>query len=700
MTGFERHLRSVVAAIHRYRGLILPVIAAALIFAVLVPVPPKLMNVLLVGNITLAAIVLLTTIYVTSPLEFSVFPSLLLGATLIRLVLNVATTRLILTAGSDGRTMEQAQYAAGKVIWSFSHFVTAGSLEVGVILFIIISVIQFVVITKGAARISEVAARFVLDAMPGKQMSIDADLNAGLIDEAQAHRRREQIASEADFYGAMDGASKFLRGDAVAAVVITFVNILGGMYVGMIRYGWSFDQTLGLFTRLTIGDGLVTQIPAFIVAISAALIVTRSTARSNLGEEVIGQLTGRPIALVITAVFLAGLAFTSLPKIPLLLLGLGCAGLGWLLSKNRGFDPGGRGDAGTGSTRAASSSPRNLGSYESLLSVDPLRIEIGYALVPLVDPKQGGDLLGRIRALREAIASELGLLIPPVRIRDDINLDSQTYIVKVRGVKVGSARLYARKLLALGGEDVTGRIAGIPVTEPTFGTPGQWISRSQRAQAEMLAYTVVSPSAVMTTHLGELIRTHAAELLTRQQVVKLLDHAKRRSPDLVTEATEVLPTGKIQRILRNLLAEGVPIRDLETILETVCDSGGRTKQTDELTELVRRSLAPMLSQQYCSEDGRLWCVQLEPSLSEEIAAEGMDEHSSPSPGRSRRISEALKDGLGRLTRHGRRPVVVCHPDVRGRVRRIVAEVMPQAAVLAYDEVESADLESVGSIGMD
>ncbi|MHC4295008.1 MAG: flagellar biosynthesis protein FlhA, partial [Planctomycetota bacterium] len=578
--------------IHRHRGLILPIAAAALIFAVLVPLPPALMDVLLAGNIALAAVILLTTIYVSSPLEFSVFPSLLLGATLIRLVLNVATTRLILTAGADGRTMEQAQLASGKVIWAFSHFVTAGSLEVGVILFTIIAIIQFVVVTKGAARVSEVAARFVLDAMPGKQMAIDADLNAALIDETEAHRRRERIAREADFYGAMDGASKFLRGDAMAAVIITMVNILGGLYVGLVQYGWSLPQTLGLFTRLTIGDGLVTQIPAFLVSISAALIVTRSTGRSNLGEDIVNQLTGRPIALVITAVFLGALALTELPKIPLLLLGAGCASLAWVLSRRQNA---GQAEQDVAQSDGSLSNPPQ--SIEPLLRVDPLGVELGLALARLANPDRGADLLERLAVLREQIASELGLIVPHVRISDEMHLGSETYVVKIRGLKVGSGQLHHRKLLAISDGEVAGEIQGIEVREAVFSSPAVWISRSQRDEAERLNYTLVEPTDVLVTHLGEIIRRHADKLLTRQQVTKLLENLKTEAPSVVEEAMKTFSVGQIQKLLQGLLRERVAIRDLETLLEAMCDGAGETgnrSDIGELTESVRRSLGAAL----------------------------------------------------------------------------------------------------------
>jgi len=696
------NLNTPVSVLYRHRGLLLPMIAAALIFAVLVPVPPSLMNVLLVANIALAAIILLTTIHVGSPLEFSVFPSLLLGATLVRLVLNVATTRLILTAGADGRSMAEARYAAGEVIWKFSHFVTAGSLEVGVVLFAIIAIIQFVVITKGAARISEVAARFVLDAMPGKQMAIDADLNAGLIDETTAHQRRQETAQEADFYGAMDGASKFLRGDAIAAVCITLVNILGGFYVGLVQYGWSFQQTLRLFTRLTIGDGLVTQIPAFIVAMSAALIVTRSTSKSNLGEEMISQLTRKPVSLVITACFLAALTLTSLPKAPLLLLASGCAGLAWILLRRGGGQT--HDDTAQDTSRSAAAPTDGRGqSVQSLLTVEPLRIDLGFGLVSMAESTQSGSLLERIVALRRTLAEELGLLMPSVKVGDDMSLPSNGYTIKVRGLKVASGRVHPRKMLAVAGQDVTGDLTGIDAVDPASGATGKWISASQIGRAKSMNFTVTEASAVLKGHLEQVIRLHASDLLTRQQTAQLLDNLSKTAPKLVEEVTETIGTGKIQKVLQQLLAESVSIRDLETVLEAVCDSAAKTDQPELLTECVRESLGSVLTRQYCSADGKLWCVALDSALTDEIArGAGHTGRSSTGdlPAKARRISEAVAEGLARLTRHGRKPVVLCDASVRAPLRRIISTTVPQAAVLAYNEVSSAEVQSVGSVGIE
>jgi flagellar biosynthesis protein FlhA len=690
--------------------MLLPVGAAALIFAVLVPVPPGVMDLLLVVNIMFSAIVLLTAIYIRTPLEFSVLPSVLLGSTLLRLVLNVASTRLILTAGAGGRSVVEAQSAAGHVIWAFSEFVARGSLVVGVVLFAILVVIQFVVVTKGAARISEVAARFVLDAMPGKQLAIDADVAGGLIDQAQAQQRRAKIAGEADLYGAMDGASKFLRGDAVAAVIITCINILGGLYVGVVQYGWDLSQSANLFTRLTIGDGLVTQIPALLISVAAALVVTRSTSRTNLGEEVLAQLATRPAVLVITAAFLGALCLTSLPKGPLLTLGFGCVALAAFLSRRRpgvGKSAGAPASGGAGGAGLWGPTPARADAagqdVEQLLSVDPMRIELGYALVRLVDASQGGDLLERISALRRQIALELGLIVPPIRIRDNLGLDARGYVIKVRGAKVGSARLYPNQLLAIAGDRTVGKVLGREVEEPAFGTPAAWISPSQREQAERMNYTVIDPAGVVVTHLGEVIRRHAQVLLSRQRVASLLEGLRNTAGDLVAEVTGKFTIGQIQKVLQALLRERVPIRDLETILEALCESSD-ADDADMLVECVRQHIARTISQQYCDEDGKLWCVCLDGPLEETLRAHlgvtGRPDPSAVPAELAGCVGRTVAEALGRLRQRGRAAVVLCSPEVRTTVKQLIAPSMPEAAVLGYNEIDSVEVHSMESVGIE
>ena len=688
--------------INRHRGLILPVGAASLIFVILVPIPPLLIDILLATNIALAAVILLTTIHVRSPLEFNVFPSLLLGATLFRLVLNVATTRLILTAGAEGGSPAGATQAAGGVIYAFSSFVTSGSLAVGVILFVILVVIQFVVVTKGAARISEVAARFVLDAMPGKQMAIDSDLKTSLIDKDEARLRRDEISNRADFYGAMDGASKFIRGDALAAMIITAVNVLGGFYVGMVQYGWELNQTADVFTRLTIGDGLVTQIPAFLISISAALLVSRNTARTNLGEEVVAQLTARPVVLGITAVFLAALTLTALPKAPLVILGFGCAGLAWMLSRRGrpaqdapGVETAGAGDCPDHSADVA---------VADIVSVDPLRIEIGYALVRLLDDSSQDDLLRQISDLRRRIGLDIGLLVPSVVVCDNMRLGAHHYAMQIRGVTVAGGRIYPAQLLAVAEGPTSGKLIGRETTDPASGQRAVWITEPQHERARKMGYTVIAPSAVLMNHLARVIDDNASKLLSRRQVTEMLRVVGKRDPGLVDETKEKLPAHAIQKVLSNLLAERVSIRDLESILECLCERASSTTCPELLTEYVRADLGMSLSRQYCARDGKLWCVSLsegtESALQEHVTRGPDGIVMTAGPELTARISTAVSDALGRLREAGRRPVVLCGPDVRLHLKQMLRTSDPDAAVLGYNEIESVEVQSLEHVGID
>jgi len=668
----------------------------SLIFVMLIPLPTWLMDVLLAANLAFAAVVLLTTIYVVTPLEFSSFPSLLLAATLFRLVLNCATTRLILTAAARPG-LETA--AAGRVIQGFGNFVAGGSLVVGLIIFIILIVIQFVVITKGATRISEVAARFTLDGMPGKQMAIDADLNAGLINEAQARQRRETITSEADFYGAMDGASKFVRGDAIAGIIITLVNIVGGLAIGVLQYDMPLSRCFELFTRLTIGDGLVSQIPAFIISIAAGLIVTRSTAKTNLGEELISQLTSKPRALLVAGIFLVMLAFTKLPPIPLLVLASSCGGMAYVISRAHKLKAVQEALAHKDAV-AAAAKPEKV---ESLLPVDRMELEVGYGLVALVDTKQGGDLLNRISLIRRQIALELGIVVPSIRIRDNVQLTANEYSLKIKGIEVALGIVYPGKLLAMDSGAVTGKIAGEETTEPAFGLPAVWIPQARREQAEMMNYTVVDASSVIATHLIEIIKSHAAELLTRQDLNTLLDTVKEKSPAVVEEVVGgTLKAGDVQKILQALLEERVPIRDMETILETLGDWGARTQDLEVLVEYVRNALARTICSQYRDEDGKLRCVTLEPGLEDTInrQIERSDRGSflTLPPATAAVIVQAVAKELENLTRLGAHPVVLCSPQIRLSLRRLLAASIPNITVLAYNEiVKEVQIESVGMV---
>jgi len=678
--------------LERNRSILLPLSATLLIFVMLRPLPTWLLDILLAGNITLAAVILLTVMYVRRPLEFSAFPSLLLAMTMVRLVLNTATTRLILTNAQEGTA------AAGHVIEVFGNFVAGGSLAVGVIIFVILTVIQFVVITKGATRIAEVAARFTLDGMPGKQMAIDADLNAGLIDEAEARRRRNEITAEADFYGAMDGASKFVRGDAIAGLIITVVNILGGIYVGMVDNGMSLRECLSVFTRLTIGDGLVAAIPAFIVSIAAGMLVTRSSAQSNFGEDLLGQLTAKPIALVLAAVFLGFLSLTPLPKVPLLLLAAGCGGVAFFLSSARA-------SAAAEVAAKARQEARKTESVDSLLPVDPMELEIGYGLIRLVDRKQGGDLLDRIANIRRRIATELGIVVPPIRVRDHLQLEPNRYVIKIRGVEVAGGECMPGYLLAIDNGTVSAPVAGIETTEPAFGLPARWISEQLKADAEQRHYTVVPASSVLATHLTEVIKQHADELLTREHTHRLLDVLKQKSPKAVEDVIpEVVKVGELQRVLQNLLRERVPIRDLETILETLADWAPRTKDVEILTEYARNALARTICQMYKDDRNVIRVVTLDPKV-EDLINTHLERNERGSflalpPATQNRLVTAIRDTIERAlpSAGGRTVAVLASPQIRMWVRRLIEPALPHIPVLAYNEiVRGMEVQSLGFV---
>jgi flagellar biosynthesis protein FlhA len=688
--------------IARHRHLLVPVSFLSLIVVLIIPLPAAVMDVLICANISIAAVILLTTIYMSRPLEFSVFPSLLLGTTLFRLVLNVASTRLILSADAD--TPEQAEYAAGHVIAAFGSFVAGESVVVGAIIFLILIVVQFVVITKGATRMSEVAARFTLDAMPGKQMAIDADLSAGLIDETTAKSRREAITREADFYGAMDGASKFVRGDAIAGIIITLVNIAGGFAIGWLQNGWTMAQSLEVFTRLTIGDGLVSQVPAFIIAIGAGLIVARTGGQESLGDEIPRQLASQPVALYLISGFLALLAVTPLPTIPLLAAAGGLGGLAWSIGfigrQNRAVTE-------AKARREAAGKPTQASPVEELLSLDAMEIEIGYGLVQLVDASRGGDLLDRIAMIRRQLAVEIGIVAPPIRIRDNMQIDANTYRVKLRGAVIGEGRVYPDLLMAMDSGMASGRVDGLAGKEPAFGLDAIWIEPALKARAETMNYTVVDPTSVMATHLTELIKSHADELLTRQEVNHLLDELKKQAPKLVDETIPgVIKAGDVQKVLQNLLRERVPIRDLATIVETLGDWAPHSKDVAVLSEYVRNALRRTISSQYAETDERgrprLYCITMDPAV-EDVINGYIDRGPAGTtmsipPQLANRIAAAVGKSGESLVAAGHQMVVVCSPTVRAQLKQILDAHLPSAVVLAYNEIiKGLDVESLGLV---
>ena len=682
------------AFIERNRNLLMPVAALGLFFVVLTPLPTAMMDFLLVANITISALVLITVMYIASPLELSVFPSLLLGLALFRLVLNTATTRLILSNAEDGTA------AAGYVIETFGQFVAGGSLAIGLIIFVIIVVIQFVVITKGATRIAEVAARFTLDGMPGKQMAVDADLNAGTISEEEAKQRRKDITREADFYGAMDGASKFVRGDAIAGIIITLINIMGGFYVGMVELDppYSFQDTVRIFTTLTIGDGLVSQIPAFIVSLSAAMIVSRSVSKTNFGEELLTQMLSRPVALALTAAFVGALMLTPLPKTPLFMLLIATGGMAYFIKQGQVKK--------TQATEARKrAEPKGPDTVEEMLAVDPMELEVGYGLIKLVDRKQGGDLLDRIGNIRRQQASELGIVVPPIRIRDNIQLEPNQYAIKLRGVQIAQGETLPGQFLAIDSGLVSEKISGMDTTEPAFGLPALWINEDQKQLAEHRNYTVVEASSVLATHLTEIIKKHADELLTRESVNRLLDNLKQRSPKVVEEVVpSVLKVGEVQKVMQALLREHVPVRDLEIVLETLGDWAPRTKDPEVLTEYVRNALARTICQIHRSRDNKIYCLTLDPAI-EDLVNKHLERSDrgtvmTMSPELQNRIAAAIKAEAEKAIQNsgGQTPVVLCSPQVRAWVRRIIEAALPQVAVLAFNEiVRGVEIESLGLV---
>ncbi len=687
--------------IQKYRGLILPVGFVLLMMVVVVPLPPFMLDLLICLNIALSVVILMTTMYMREPLDFSVFPSLLLATTLFRLVLNVASTRLILTA--DASSPEEAEAVAGHVISAFGHFVAGESIIVGVIIFLILVIVQFIVITKGATRISEVAARFTLDAMPGKQMAIDADLNAGAINDVEAKRRRERIAQEADFFGAMDGASKFVRGDAIAGIIITLINIIGGIAIGVLDRGWPVVQSVEVFTKLTIGDGLTSQIPAFVVAIASALIVTRSGAKGELGEAMSIQIISQPTGLFVTAGFLMLLALTPLPTMPLLATAAVLMLLGVMLVRGKTQ----RAAAVVAQTQHAQQVKAEAPAPETFLKLDTMELEIGFGLVTLVDTTRGGDLLDRISAIRRQLAGELGIIMPPIRIRDNLQLQPNDYRIKIKGAVVARGTTITGKLLAIDSGISTGPIEGMPGKEPAFGLDAYWIEPTLKTKAETLNYTVVDPVSVLATHLTETARTHAADLLSRQEVSELVGQLKVKSPKLVEEAMAgAVRTADLHRVLQNLLRERVPIRDTETILETLADWIGKTKDLDVLTEYVRNALRRAICQQHATtgETGRprIVCCTLDPGLEDQINAY-IDRSAAGTSltmpaGVAQRVSDQITRGLQQVTAGGHTPIVIASPTVRAVVRQIIEQGAPGAVVLGYNEiVPGVDAESVALV---
>ncbi|WP_374149221.1 flagellar biosynthesis protein FlhA [Priestia megaterium] len=671
----------------------LPVVIGVVLIIVMlvIPLPSWLLSILIMINISLALLVLLVSMNMKEPLELSVFPSLLLVLTLFRLGLNVSTTRSILGTGE-----------AGGVVETFGHFVIGGNPLVGFVVFIILIIIQFLVITKGAERVSEVAARFTLDAMPGKQMSIDADLNAGMISEKQAIDRREKIQREADFYGAMDGASKFVKGDAIAGIVITLISILFGIIIGMLQMGMSITEASQTFTLLTVGDGLVSQIPALMISTATGIIVTRAASTGNLSEDITQQLFAFPVMLYVTGGTIAALGLITpindVITMPIaILLGVG----GYYLSRAKHQAV--REEMAPTEEELEDNEMKSPESVVNLLSVDPIEFEFGYALIPLADTNQGGDLLDRIVMIRRQLALELGLVIPVVRIRDNIQLQPNEYCLKIKGNEVAKGELLLDHYLAISPGVDDDLIEGIDTLEPAFKMPAKWISESAKEQAEMFGYTVVDPPSVVSTHITEVIKSYAHELIGRQETKQLIDHTKETYPILIEEVTpNPLSVGDIQRVLAKLLKESVSIRNLPIIFEVLADYGKMTSDTDLLTEYVRQGLARQITSQYTVQEGLLRVLNLSGKV-EKMMAEAVQqtEHGnylSLDPNVSQAILESIAKQTETLSFQEQSPIVLCSPAVRMYVRQITERYFPHMAVLSYNELEAnVEVQSVGVV---
>ena len=666
----------------------------AILMVMIIPLPPFLLDFLLALNITFSIVVLLMAMYTVKPLDFAVFPSVLLVATLFRLSLNVASTRLILLHGNEGAV------AAGKVIKSFGSFVVGGNYVVGLVVFMILVIINFVVITKGSGRIAEVAARFTLDAMPGKQMSIDADLNAGLVDENEARHRRDLIAREAEFHGAMDGASKFVRGDAIAGIIITLVNIIGGFVIGVLQQKMPIVVAAQNYTLLTVGDGLVTQIPALIISTSAGIVVSRAAAESSMGADFGKQLLSNPRAVYLGSlvIFFFGL-IPGLPHIPFMVLGFIVGGAAYLFDRKRQRAAAIEQVKATAADKAESAPE----SVEHLLMLDPMELEVGYAIIPLVDRQQDGQLLERIRSIRRQFALEMGMVIPAIHIRDNLNLKPSAYRILIKGVEVDKYELVVNHLMAMDPGDAVQKIDGIPTREPAFDLPAVWIPESKRDEAKFAGYTVVDGAAVMATHITEVIRRHADELLGRQEVQNLLDNLARTHPKTVEELTpSLLPLGTIQKVLQNLLREGVSIRDILTIVETLADYAPVTKDPDFLTEYVRQRLSRAIVSPHLPENGVLPVVTLEQDVEDVLLSSIQHtEHGSylsVDPEVANSIMKSVSKEMQKLMAKGFQPIVLCSPQLRRHFRRMVEQFAPSLTVLSHSELSNhISFQSLGKV---
>lgn len=674
----------------KFGDIVVAIAVIAIVLLIIIPIPTFLMDMLLTFNISLSLVILIGTMYIKEALEFSIFPTLLLITTLFRLALNISSTRLILSNAN-----------AGNVIEAFGNFVIGNNVIVGVLIYLIIVIIQFLVITKGAERVAEVAARFTLDAMPGKQMAIDADLNSGLISENEAKERRKKIQREADFYGAMDGASKFVKGDAIAGIIITIINITAGFIIGVLQKGMGIAEAASVYTTLTIGDGLVSQIPALLISTATGIIVTRAANESDLGSDVSRQIFSQPRALYLASGALFLLAFTGLPALPNIFL----SGLFSFMAYNlnKAFKEAKIKEEASLEYNEADEmrKPENV---MSLLQVDPIELEFGYGILPLVDANQGGDLLDRLVMIRRQCALDLGIVVPVIRLRDNIQLKPNEYVIKIKGTEVASGEIMFDNYLAMNPGTAEGDLEGIKTVEPAFGLPAVWITESQREKAEMMGYTVVDPPSIIATHLTEIIKAHAGELLGRQEVQKLLDNLKESYPALVDEVLpKTLSLGEIHKVLVNLLKESISIRDLVTIMETLADYGTMTKDPDILTEYVRQSLSRYITKRFISGKKAKFITlsqELEQNIIDSVKQTDYGTYISLDPAITQAIAKSLMKEIQKFISIGEQPMVLTSPSVRMYFKRIAEGISPGIVVLSYNEIDpSVEVQSIGMVNI-
>ena len=665
----------------------------------ILPLTPFLLDIMFALNITISVLILFVALYSIKPLDFSVFPSVLLVTTLFRLSLNVASTRAILTNGKQGLS------AAGHVIQAFGGFVVGGNYVIGIIIFLIFVLINFIVITKGAGRIAEVAARFTLDAMPGKQMAIDADLNAGIIDEQAAKVRRFEIQAESDFFGAMDGASKFVRGDAIASLIITAINIIGGLVLGVLFYGMDISKAAATFTSLTIGDGLVSQIPALIISTSAAIVISKTGASNRLGKDLGLQVLGNPISLGLASMTLFVFSLVPvMPKPTFILISMVLGFFAWKGAQKKKRDVINREQQEE--IKEAEEAKESSEEIVDLLPIDTLGLELGYALIPLVDPEQDGELLERVKAIRRQIALDLGFVVPPVHIKDNLQLEPGAYSLIIKGIEVGKGEMMMDHYLAMKAGEVDEEIDGLETVEPAFGLPAIWISEDDRERAQIAGYTVVDVPTVVSTHLTEIIKTQAPEFLGRQEVQKLLDKVAENDPKIIEELIpDLLGLGTIQRVLQNLLRENVSIRDMNTILETMADIAQYTKMPDILTEHVREALARNISRQYQTDDGTIPIMTLDQAIENTIAQSiqetGQGSYLGIDPVSGEAIITAVENSLETFSMFNYQPLILCSPIVRPHLKRLTERAISNLVVLSHNEISpDVRIESLGFISLE